>query len=65
MDQDAGKDASGWKQEDIKKNLSFDINFGKVIQIHVWRKFWGYSEEDKRNLEKYKKNQGRNATKFG
>jgi hypothetical protein len=35
MDQDVGKDANGWEIGRQKRNISFGVNFGEAIQIHV------------------------------
>jgi hypothetical protein len=32
-----------------KKNLSFNISFVEVIQIHVSKRLWGYKKKNSRN----------------
>jgi hypothetical protein len=46
MDQNANEDASGWETKGQERNLSFGINFGKVVQIHVSKRFLGYKEKN-------------------
>lgn len=55
MDQNASEDASGWETRGQERILSFGINFGEVVQVHVSRRFWGYKEKNNKNKKEVKK----------